>query len=85
MGEDIAFCGRVLKAGFVPQVHTGVKTTHNKELWLAEEDFEVQRAVTVAVDPDAPGFDPALVEGAGDAIERLESLLAHLRSQKASA
>jgi hypothetical protein len=87
VGEDIAFCGRVLKAGIVPQVHTGVKTTHHKELWLAEEDFEVQQALTVPIDPDAPSFDAALVEGGsgGNAIARLESLLAYLRTQQAAA
>jgi cephalosporin hydroxylase len=54
VGEDIAFCGRVLKAGIIPVVHTGVKTTHHKEIWLSEEDYEIQRAVTVEVNPDLP-------------------------------
>jgi cephalosporin hydroxylase len=54
VGEDIAFCGRLLKAGIIPAVHTGVRTTHHKEIWLAEEDFEIQRAVTVEVNPDLP-------------------------------
>jgi cephalosporin hydroxylase len=54
VGEDIAFCGRLLKAGIIPAVHTGVKTTHHKEVWLAEDDYEVQRAVTVEVDPTLP-------------------------------
>jgi cephalosporin hydroxylase len=54
VGEDIAFCGRLLKAGIIPAVHTGVKTTHHKEVWLAEDDYEMQRAVTVEIDPALP-------------------------------
>jgi cephalosporin hydroxylase len=54
VGEDIAFCGRLLKAGIIPHVHTGVKTSHHKDIWLAEEDYEVQRAVTVEINPDLP-------------------------------
>jgi cephalosporin hydroxylase len=47
IGEDIAFCGRVLNAGVIPVVHTGVKTTHHKEVWLSEGDYMLQQAVTV--------------------------------------
>lgn len=54
IGEDIAFCARALRAGVVPHVHTGVKTTHHKEMWLAESDYEAQRAVTVRLHPDLP-------------------------------
>lgn len=53
VGEDIAFCGRLLKAGIVPVVHTGVKTTHHKDGHLSEEDYEAQRALTVRI-PDLP-------------------------------
>jgi len=51
VGEDIAFCGRLLKAGIIPAVHTGVKTTHHKDNWLSEEDYEAQLALTVRI-PD---------------------------------
>jgi cephalosporin hydroxylase len=61
VGEDIAFCGRLLKVGVVPAVHTGVKTTHHKHMWIGEEDYEVQQATTVTVDPDLP---PAVDLGA---------------------
>jgi cephalosporin hydroxylase len=54
VGEDIAFCARLNSIGVVPAVHTGVKTTHHKEIWLSEEDYEIQRAVTVPVDPALP-------------------------------
>lgn len=39
MGEDLSFCMRVGIAGFPIHVHTGVKTTHFKEVWLGDEDF----------------------------------------------
>jgi glycosyltransferase involved in cell wall biosynthesis len=46
LGEDLSFC---LRAGAlqVPMfVHTGVRTTHLKATWLAEEDYWQQRALT---------------------------------------
>lgn len=52
VGEDIAFCGRVLKAGIVPVVHTGVQTTHHKEVWLGEMDYILQQAVQLQPYPD---------------------------------
>lgn len=85
VGEDIAFCARLNKAGVVPVVHTGVKTSHHKEIWLSELDYEVQRAVSIQVDPDLLIGDEAFVSGGGDEITRLESLLEHLRKQKAAA
>jgi cephalosporin hydroxylase len=54
IGEDIAFSARVLKAGMIPHVHTGIKTTHHKDLWLGEADYMAQRAVTVRLDPALP-------------------------------
>jgi len=52
VGEDIAFCGRLLKAGIIPAVHTGVKTTHHKEMWVGELDYIVQNAVELQPYPD---------------------------------
>lgn len=52
VGEDIAFCGRLLKAGIVPVVHTGVQTTHHKEVWLGEMDYILQQAVQLTPYPD---------------------------------
>jgi cephalosporin hydroxylase len=55
IGEDIAFCARALRAGVIPVVHTGVKTTHHKQVWLAEEDYQIQQAVTIEeVHPQLP-------------------------------
>jgi hypothetical protein len=39
IGEDLSFCLRVQAAGFPVFVHTGVRTTHQKTLWLAEADY----------------------------------------------
>jgi GT2 family glycosyltransferase len=39
IGEDLSFCLRAGAAGFPVHVHTGVKTSHLKRVWLAEEDF----------------------------------------------
>ncbi len=49
IGEDLSFCVRVAAAGFPPiAVHTGVRTTHFKHLWLGEDQFWQQAAVAVA-------------------------------------
>lgn len=38
MGEDLSFCARVLGEDIPIHVHTGVKTSHHKQLWISEED-----------------------------------------------
>ena len=38
-GEDISFCVRAQDQGFPVFVHTGIRTTHYKHLWLQEDDF----------------------------------------------
>jgi hypothetical protein len=38
-GEDISFCLRAAKLGFQTHVHTGVRTSHLKHLWLSEVDY----------------------------------------------
>jgi glycosyltransferase involved in cell wall biosynthesis len=58
VGEDIAFCGRLLQAGIVPCVHTGVKTTHHKELWISEVDYMQQKITTITL-ADWPEEVPA--------------------------
>lgn len=42
-GEDISFCMRAGSLGIPIHVHTGVKTTHLKPIWLAEADFLATR------------------------------------------
>lgn len=39
MGEDLSFCMRATAVGFPVHVHTGVRTTHAKRIWLAEHDY----------------------------------------------
>jgi hypothetical protein len=41
IGEDMSFCYRANAAGVPLFVHTGVKTTHLKPIWLQEDDYEV--------------------------------------------
>ena len=39
-GEDLSFCTRLAEHDIPLHVHTGVKTTHHKELWVSERDFD---------------------------------------------
>ena len=39
VGEDLSFCMRLRDAGVPLHVHTGIRTTHLKRLWLAEGDY----------------------------------------------
>jgi hypothetical protein len=39
LGEDISFCVRASGCGIPIHVHTGVKTTHAKAIWVGEPDF----------------------------------------------
>lgn len=39
VGEDFAFCVRAGALGRTAHVHTGVKTTHHKSIWLSETDY----------------------------------------------
>ncbi len=55
LGEDISFCVRAGAAGFPVHVHTGVRTTHLKHIWVAEADYvsAFPEAVTPAGAPPA--------------------------------
>lgn len=63
VGEDIAFCARLGRAGVPVHVHTGVKTTHHKEIWLAEVDYVQQQTVQVVEEPH-PELPPYVHIGA---------------------
>jgi hypothetical protein len=39
MGEDVSFFDRTRQLDIPLWVHTGIRTTHFKHLWLAEDDF----------------------------------------------
>lgn len=45
ISEDLSFCIRAGAIGIPIHVHTGVPTTHAKQVWLSEEDYWRQRAV----------------------------------------
>lgn len=41
ISEDLSFCWRVNDIGRPIYVHSGVKTTHHKEIWLGEDDYHM--------------------------------------------
>lgn len=41
LGEDLSFCVKAGTLGFPVHVHTGVKTNHQKTVWVSEDIFEV--------------------------------------------
>jgi hypothetical protein len=51
ISEDLSFCVRLGALEIPIHVHTGVKTTHAKRFWLAEEDYWRQRALNEAPPP----------------------------------
>jgi len=50
LGEDLSFCVRANLAQIPIHVHTGVKTTHFKEIWLGEADHWFHYAAPTATD-----------------------------------
>lgn len=50
-GEDISFCTRVAALGFPMHVHTGIRTTHHKNLWLSDVDFWASFVAPPATEP----------------------------------
>lgn len=46
--EDLSFCMRAMAVGIPVHVHTGVKTSHQKTLWLSENEYLAQRPPTPA-------------------------------------
>lgn len=54
LGEDLSFCLRAGALGFPVHVHTGVRTTHFKPAWLAEDDFLGQTVLQELLS-EAPG------------------------------
>ncbi|MES2211450.1 MAG: hypothetical protein V4515_14900 [Chloroflexota bacterium] len=45
VGEDLSFCSRLMRLEIPVHVHTGVQTTHRKNIWLQEQDYWRQRAL----------------------------------------
>lgn len=55
ISEDLSFCVRANALGIPVHVHTGVKTTHAKTVWLSEEHYWEQRSVRAAPPAPEPG------------------------------
>jgi hypothetical protein len=53
VAEDLSFCFRVNAAGATVFVHTGVRTTHHKAVWLSEADYWRSRVVPPAAEETA--------------------------------
>ncbi len=54
VGEDLSFCLRVGSVGIPVFVHTGVKTSHLKDLYVLEEDYLRQPLQRMDDAPDIP-------------------------------
>ena len=50
VSEDLSFCMRAQAAGVPLFVHTGVRTTHQKSVWVADEDYWRQRVFVPAAE-----------------------------------
>ena len=50
MGEDLSFCMRATALDIPIHVHTGVRTTHLKPVWLSETDFLERSSVPPATE-----------------------------------
>jgi len=48
IGEDLSFCARLMRVEIPIYVHTGIQTTHRKNIWLQEQDYWRQRALSPA-------------------------------------
>lgn len=51
--EDLSFCMRALALGIPVHVHTGVRTSHQKTVWLSEQEYLDQRPPHPATVPTA--------------------------------
>lgn len=54
ISEDLSFCIRANALEIPIHVHTGVKTSHAKRIWLAEEDYWRQRALNAPPKVEQP-------------------------------
>lgn len=53
ISEDLSFCVRASAIGIPAFVHTGVRTTHQKTLWLGEDDYWRWAIAPPATEPTA--------------------------------
>jgi GT2 family glycosyltransferase len=59
VSEDLSFCYRVNAAGFPVFVHTGVRTTHHKDIWVGEDLYRVFESLWTAGQDEMAGRAPA--------------------------
>jgi GT2 family glycosyltransferase len=50
LGEDLSFCARAGELGIPIHVHTGVRTSHHKALWLTEAHYIAARIAAAVVE-----------------------------------
>jgi hypothetical protein len=61
VSEDLSFCWRLAEMQVPVFVHTGIKVTHHKELWLSEDDYSQPSREPMAKMMDAASEeDPTL-------------------------
>lgn len=54
VSEDLSFCYRLNKLGLPVFVHTGVPTSHHKQIWLSEDEYRLfEAAYRAAADSGA--------------------------------
>jgi hypothetical protein len=61
LSEDLALCLRAGALDIPVHVHTGVRTTHQKTLWLAEDDYYGQVALSQLAPPVPPATEATAV------------------------
>lgn len=55
LGEDLSFCARAGEMGIPIHVHTGVRTSHYKSLWLTEGHYIAARIAAAVLERRADG------------------------------
>lgn len=58
VSEDLSFCYRVNAAGYPVFVHTGVRTTHHKNIWVGEDLYRLFEALWSAAHDEMAGREP---------------------------
>lgn len=79
VGEDLSFCLRAGAMGIPIYVHTGVRTSHLKPVWLAEEDY-VRQTLPAPATQETAVIVPVLGRP-----EHAERFMASLRASTALA
>jgi hypothetical protein len=65
VSEDLSLCYRFGVQGIPVHVHTGVKTTHAKQIWVGEEHFLAHLRL-LAMDSEFRRLAPGLIESVPD-------------------